>query len=132
MTPEVKEPSATDDKAGGTDVNMQGISNGPSYQRGQHGRSPASNAVISPEQPLFDDQKLRRFQELYAQAPWLYFGGQLPLPPPPFQNPIARPLFLEQDERRLQGTAGVVKQTPFLSVGRHGGLGIEAGTESWE
>ena len=59
MMPEVKEPAASDDKAGGTDVNMQGISNGPTYQRGQPGRSPDSNAVISPEQPLFEDQQLR-------------------------------------------------------------------------
>ena len=96
MTPEVTEPAATDDKAGGTDMNTQCISNGPIYQRGQPGRWPDSNALISPEQLLFDDQQLRRFQELYAQAAWLYPGGrQLPLPPPPFQNSIARPLFLE-------------------------------------
>ena len=36
------------------------------------------------------------------------------MPPPPFQHSVARPLFLEQDERRLQGTAGLVDQTPFV------------------
>ena len=114
---------------------MQGISNGPTYQRGQPGRSPDSNAVISPEQPLFDDQQLMRFQELYAQAPWLYPGGQLPLPPLPFQDPIARPLFLEQDEGRLQGTAGILEQTPFLypympSVGRQEDLELRRELQS--
>ena len=103
----------TDPKDGDSNVDVKGISNGPTPQQGQPGRSPESSAVITPG-PLFDDQQLRRFQELYAQAPWLYPGGQIPVPPPPFQHPIARPLFLEQDERRLQGNIGVGDQTPFV------------------
>ena len=103
----------TDPKDGDFNVDVKGISNGPTPQQGQPGRSPESSAVITPG-PLFDDQQLRRFQELYAQAPWLYPGGQIPVPPPPFQHPIARPLFLEQDERRLQGNIGVGDQTPFV------------------
>ena len=115
MSPEVKEPAAIEDRPSGTKVSLQGASNGPTPQHALIGRSPETDAVISPAQPLFDDQQLRRFQELYAQAPWLYpQGGQIPMPPPPFQHPVARPLFLEQDERRLQGTAGMVDQTPFV------------------
>ena len=103
--------SVTDPKAGDSNVDVKGISN---PQQRQPGRSPESSAVITPGPKLFDDQQLRRFQELYAQAPWLYPGGQLPMPPPPFQHPIARPLFLEQDERRLQGNTGMVDQTQFV------------------
>ncbi|CAL1129313.1 unnamed protein product [Cladocopium goreaui] len=115
MSPEVTEPAAIEDRPSGTKVSLQGASNGPTPQHALIGRSPETDAVISPAQPLFDDQQLRRFQELYAQAPWLYpQGGQIPMPPPPFQHPVARPLFLEQDERRLQGTAGMVDQTPFV------------------
>ena len=61
----------TDPKDGDSKVDVKGISNGPTPQQGQPGRSPESSAVITPG-PLFDDQQLRRFQELYAQAPWLY------------------------------------------------------------
>ena len=122
MSPEAKEPAAIEDNPGGTNVNLQGTSNGPTPQPALLGRSPQTDAVISPVQPLFDEQQLRRFQELYAQAPWLYQqGGQIPMPPPPFQHPVARPLFLEQDERRLQGAGGMVDQThlhPYMpSVG---------------
>lgn len=53
------------------------------------------------QQPLFDEDQLRRFHELHAQAQWLYPGG--PTRPPvalqPLQ-PVQRPLFLEYEERR--------------------------------
>ena len=58
----------TDPKDGDSKVDAKGISNGPTPQQGQPGRSPDSFAVITPG-PLFDDQQLRRFQELYAQTP---------------------------------------------------------------
>ena len=64
-------------------------------------------------QPLFDDQQLRRFQELHGQAPWLYSGGQMFYPPVMPPLPLARPLFLEQEERRLQGISNVGDQSQF-------------------
>ena len=87
MTPEVKEnrglaaPPATEGQGqiGGTNVNLQGNPNGTTAQHGPPGRSPDSNAVISQCQPLLDEQQLKRFQELYAQAPIglrLYPGAQ--------------------------------------------------------
>ena len=63
-----------------------------------------------PQQPLFDDQQLRRFQELFQQAPWLYPGGPVAFHQPAIQPPISRPLFLEQDERRIQETVGMGSQ----------------------
>lgn len=51
--------------------------------------------------PLFDEDQLRRFRELHAQAQWMYPGG--PTGPPiamqPLQ-PVQRPLFLEYEEQR--------------------------------
>ena len=62
--------------------------------------------MSTPMTPLFDENQLRRFQELYAQAPWLYpqHAPHAPLslmPPGQFLPPVQRPLFLEQDERRM-------------------------------
>ena len=81
-----------------------------------HQTASMSQAVISPTQPLFDEQQLRQFQEMFDQAPWLYPGAQqlryhqLAMP-----HPIARPLFLERDERRVQGSlqAGEAPQFSF-------------------
>jgi len=57
-----------------------------------------SQAVISPTQPLFDEQQLRQFQGMFNQAPWLYPGAQqLMMPQLAMPPPIARTLFLEQD-----------------------------------
>ena len=67
---------------------------------------------VSPEAPtpLFDDEQLRRFQELYRQAPNIYPGfvqGVMQPPmafqPPMHPLPLQRPLFLEQDEDRMRG-----------------------------
>ena len=38
----------------------------------------------------------------------------LSLQPPPIQAAVARPLFLEQDERRTQGSAGMGEQTSMV------------------
>ena len=52
---------------------------------------------------------------MFDQAPWLYPGAQqlryhqLTMPPP-----IARPLFLEQDERRVQGSLQVGEALQFV------------------
>ena len=97
-----------------TEKSEKGVSNGPLSAQNVSGRAqqpdPASAASMSQTMatpaPLFDEQQLRQFHEMYAQAPWLYPGAQqfampqMPLQPPP----VARPLFLEQDERRIQGS----------------------------
>ena len=56
---------------------------------------------------------------MFDQAPWLYPGAQqlryhqLTMPPP-----IARPLFLEQDECRVQGSlqVGEAPQLVYIHV----------------
>ena len=89
-------------------------------EEGQHGVGSVEKSVApqsdpkmsepphmsTPMTPLFDENQLRRFQELYAQAPWLYpqHVPHAPLslmPPGQFLPPVQRPLFLEQDERRM-------------------------------
>ena len=47
--------------------------------------------------PLFDDQQLRRFAEIYQQAPTVY-------PPADY---VRRPIFLEQDGREVEARRGV-------------------------
>ena len=69
--------------------NVQGVSNGPQSAGDVSGRphqvvsagvTPAAQSNVS-SVPLFDESQIRRFQELYSQAPWLYAGGQLLGPP---------------------------------------------------
>ena len=64
--------------------------------------------------PLFDEHQLRRFHELYSQAPWLYSeNAPLPmLPPGQMLPPVQRPLFLDQDERRI-GEEGRIGSSGF-------------------
>ena len=116
--------AVTDASAVKSEANVQGVSNGPQSagnvsDRAQRIIPPStasmSQAVISPTQPLFDEQQLRQFQEMFNQAPWLYPGAQqlmmsnqFTMPPP-----IARPLFLEQDERRVQGSLQVGEALQF-------------------
>ena len=131
QTPQVAdEPSkslavaVTDASAVKSEANMQGASNGPQSAGNVSERAqrvvPSSTAsmsqvVISPTQPLFDEQQLRQFQEMFNQAPWLYPGAQ-PLMMPQLTMPpqIARPLFLEQDERRVQGSLQVGEALQFV------------------
>ena len=85
-----------------------------------------------PQQPLFDDQQLRRFQELFQQAPWLYPGGPVAFHQPAIQPPISRPLFLEQDERRMQETVGMGSQYVYPygpAVGVRENLELKKGIE---
>ena len=89
-------------------------------EEGQHGVGSVEKSVApqsdpkmsepphmsTPMTPLFDENQVRRFQELYAQAPWLFPQNvpQAPLSlmrPGQFLPPVQRPLFLEQDERRM-------------------------------
>ena len=67
--------------------------------------------------PLFDAHQLKRFHELYSQAPWLYPQhvphAPLPmLPPGQTMPPVQRPLFLDQDERRI-GEEGRIGSSGF-------------------
>ena len=52
---------------------------------------------------------------LFSQAPWLYPGGQLMMPQLPMQPSLARPLFLEHEEHRLQGQRSGGEQPPILN-----------------
>ena len=104
--------AVTDASAVKSEANVQGVSNGPQSAGNVSDRArrvfppstaSMSRAVISPTRPLFDEQQLRQFQEMFNQAPWLYPSAQqlmmptqLTMPPP-----IARPLFLAQDEPRV-------------------------------
>ena len=77
----------------------------------------------TPEQnlPLFDEAQLRRFQELYQQAPMIYPGMIPPqfiqAPPQPASSaiapPLQRPLFLENEEERISGGNGVSVTYPY-------------------
>ena len=117
-------PAVTDVPAVKSESNVQGVSNGPQSAGNVSERAqrvvPSSTAsmsqvVIPPSKPLFDEQQLRQFQETFNQAPWLYPGAQqsmipqLAMPPP-----IARPLFLEQNERRVQGSLQVGEAPQFV------------------
>ena len=115
-------PATSEVVAATVSADVQVTPNGPPsegnvagrVQRGAlGGMTPASQSAVSPGHPLFDEQQLTRFQELHSQAPWLYPGGQTMFPQMPIQPPLARPLFLEQDERRLQGTPNVGDQPSF-------------------
>lgn len=78
----------------------------------------------SPMLPLFDEGQLRRFQELYQQAPLIYAHrneGPLPLMDQPANPPLRRPLFLEQEDRR------VPDEQNRQGVGQ--GWNVEAGNE---
>ena len=98
------------------------VSNGPHQEGNEPGRvqpvvhsmvtPPGSQTGVSPMQPLFDEQQLRRFQELHNQAPWLYPGNQMVFPQMQLQPPLARPLFLDQEERRVQGISNAGDQPP--------------------
>ena len=117
-------PAVTDVPAVKSESNVQGVSNGPQSagnvsERAQRvvpsSTASTSQAVIPPSQPLFDEQQLRQFQETFNQAPWLYPGAQqLMIPQPAMPPPIARPLFLEQDERRVQGSLQVGEAPQFV------------------
>ena len=84
--------------------------------------------MSTPMTPLFDENQLRRFQELYAQAPWLYpqHVPQAPLPlmpPGQLMPPVQQPLFLEQDERRMHeegriGSSGYYGHDRSIDVDR--------------
>ena len=113
-----------------------------SAEAGQHGVgsleksvAPVSDPKMSepphmstPMTPLFDENQLRRFQELYAQAPWLYpqHVPQAPLPlmpPGQLMPPVQRPLFFEQDERRMHeegwiGSSGYYGHDRSIDVDR--------------
>ena len=117
-------PAVTDVSAVKSESNAQGVANGPPSagnvsERAQGVVPPStasmSQAVISPTRPLFDEQQLRQFQEMFDQAPWLHPGAQqlryhqLAMAPP-----IVRPLFLEQDERRFQGSLQVGEAPQFV------------------
>ena len=54
----------------------------------------------------------KNIQELHSQAPWLYPGGHMMFPPIQVQPPLARPLILDQEERRLQENPNVGDQPP--------------------
>ena len=73
--------------------------------------------MATPMTPLFDEHQLRRFHELYSQAPWLYPQhvphALLPmLPPGRMLPPVQRLLFLDQDERRI-GEEGRIGSSGF-------------------
>jgi len=117
-------PAVTDVPAVKSESDVQGVSNGPQSagnvsERAQRvvpsSTASMSQAVIPPSQPLFDEQQLRQFQETFNQAPWLYPGAQqLMIPQLAMPPPIARPLFLEQDERRVQGSLQVGEAPQFV------------------
>ena len=76
--------------------------------------------VTTPATPLFTDDQLRRLQDLYSQAPWLYglpqnptgsSGGVLP--------PLRRPLFLEMEEQRMSSMPMTSVPRPQLPVTPH-------------
>ena len=59
--------------------------------------------------PLFIDQQLRMFQDLYSQALWIYgmtteSMGPTSTPQDFVPPPLQRPLFLDQEEQRMQST----------------------------
>ena len=94
-----------------------------------------TQVVASPAQPLFDEQQLRRFQELHNQAPWLYLGGQIMVPPMQVQPPLARLIFLDQEERRLQGILIVGEKAPvaypyMVPSSLHENVELRKGSES--
>ena len=47
---------------------------------------------------------------------YLYPGGQMMMPQLPMQPPLARPLFLEHEQRRLQSERNVGTTTNFESI----------------
>ena len=95
--------------------NVQGVSNGPQHPGDPSSTTPApTSAATSPNAPLFDEQQVRHFHELFSQAPWQYPGGQMMMPQLPMQPPLARPLFLEHEERRLQGQRNIGEQPPVF------------------
>lgn len=86
-----------------------------------------TQVVASPAQPLFDEQQLRRFQELHNQAPWLYLGGQIRVPSMQVQPPLARLIFLDQEERRLQAPVAYPYMVP---PSLHQNVELRKGSES--
>ena len=78
-------PAATAIIAATDEQYPQGVSNGPpcaSIDSGQGQQvpmvlTPASQPLASPSQPHFDEQQVRRFHELFQQAPWLYPGAPM-------------------------------------------------------
>lgn len=94
-----------------------------------------TQVVASPAQPLFDEQQLRRFQELHNQAPWLYLGGKIMVPPMQVQPPLARLIFLDQEERRLQGILIAGEKPPvaypyMVPPSLHENVELRKGSES--
>ena len=93
-------PASTDLMAATIEQNVTGVSHGPQPAQIDSAQR-QSQQLVSPSQPRFDDQQVRRFHEMFQQAPWLYPGAQMMAPPVHVQPAIARPLFLEQEERRM-------------------------------
>ena len=117
-------PASTVISATKTESTKKGAANGPLSGGNDSGRlqqpDPSSSAsrlqvAATPAPPLFDEQQVRQFQELFSQAPWLYPGiQQFAVPQMTLPPPVARPLFLEQDERRIQGVGQQVEASQFM------------------
>ncbi|CAL1154816.1 unnamed protein product [Cladocopium goreaui] len=93
--------------------NVQGMSNGPQYAENDSGRAhqvvsveatPAAQSNVS-SVPLFDESQIRRFQEIYNQAPWLYPGNQLL--GPPAMEAVRPPKTEAQDPRSFKAEEAV-------------------------
>lgn len=67
----------------------------------------------SPQPPLFNDEQLRRFGELYSQAPMLYPRQSTAPPGTQHGRSVQRPLFLEQEEQRLYEDRLTRSQYPY-------------------
>ena len=99
LVPAVTDVVAADFKktenGGSTDLQRASDVSGHRQQVPMPVQTPGAQSVVSPmQQPLFDDQQLRRFQDLFNQAPWLYAGGHMGYHPPAVAPPVSRPLFL--------------------------------------
>ena len=79
-------------KACQMDLSMRKMISGRAHQVVSVEATPAAQSNVS-SVPLFDESQIRRFQEIYNQAPWLYPGNQLLGPPAMVPQPIARPCF---------------------------------------
>ena len=137
LAPAVTDVIAADSKkvenGGSTDLQRASDVSGHLQQVPMSVQTPGAQSGVSPvQQPFFDDQQLRRFQELFNQAPWLYPGGHMGYHPPAIAPPVSRPLFLEQDERRMQEAVGMGSQFvyPYMpAVGVQENLELKKGFE---
>ena len=99
------------DNGGPTDLQRAPDVSGQRQQVPMPMLTPGTQSGASPpQQPLFADQQLRKFQDLFNQAPWQYPGGHMGFHQPASPPPLSIPLFLEQDEGRMQETVGVGSQ----------------------